>query len=102
MLLQRLTATCDLAANIPSTILRHWEGIHQLLSRKADIERKYLERLEGQKGSDVSARESARKLVIVQQQIQALEVLTSRACEALKDGGATASDLTNDQDKDEP
>ncbi|GIL67632.1 hypothetical protein Vafri_20977 [Volvox africanus] len=101
MLLQRLTVTCDLAANIPSAILRHWEGIHQVLFRKADIERKYLERLEGQKGSDVSARESARKLVIVQQQILALEVLIGRACEFLKDGGATASDLATDQDKDD-
>ncbi|GLI66525.1 hypothetical protein VaNZ11_010395 [Volvox africanus] len=102
ILLQRLTVTCDLAANIPSAILRHWEGIHQVLFRKADIERKYLERLEGQKGSDVSARESARKLVIVQQQILALEVLIGRACQALKDGGAPASDLASDQDKDEP
>ncbi|EFJ40339.1 microtubule-associated protein Asp [Volvox carteri f. nagariensis] len=101
-LLQRLTATEDLAANVPAAVLRHWEGIHQVLFRKADIERKYLERLEGQKGSDVSARESARKLVIVQQQVQALEVLISRACDAVKDEGALASDLANDQDKDGP
>ncbi len=31
-------------------VLRHWDGILQLLARKADLERKYLDRLEGRAG----------------------------------------------------
>ena len=46
-LLQRLIAHKELAVEVAPTVLRHWEGIHQVLFRKADMERKYLERLEG-------------------------------------------------------
>ncbi len=46
-LLQRLTALEELCTDITPSVLRHWEAIHQVLIRKADMERKYLERLEG-------------------------------------------------------
>ncbi|KAK9808392.1 hypothetical protein WJX73_010186 [Symbiochloris irregularis] len=38
-------------------------AVCQLLARKADTERKYLARLEGEKGSDASAREATRRML---------------------------------------
>ncbi|GFR51021.1 hypothetical protein Agub_g13348 [Astrephomene gubernaculifera] len=98
-LLQRLVSREELAAAVPPAVLRHWEGIHQVLFRKADNERKYLERLEGQKGSDISARESARKLVVVQQQVVALEALIARARAASGEDSSAPADI-HDNDKD--
>ncbi|KAG2492393.1 hypothetical protein HYH03_009339 [Edaphochlamys debaryana] len=107
-LLQRLVAPRELAAQVPAQVLRHWEGIHQVLFRKADMERKYLERLEGQKGSDVSARESARKLLVVQQQVVSMEALlaaTGCSTRANADAGPAAAGgpdnaAQHDQDRD--
>lgn len=48
--LQRLLSAPEHAADIASRPepLRTWEGIAQVLSRKMDSERKYIERLEGE------------------------------------------------------
>ncbi|GLC57418.1 hypothetical protein PLESTB_001222300 [Pleodorina starrii] len=99
-LLQRLTATDALATDVPPSVTKSWEGILQLLQRTFEREKKYLERLEVQKGSDVSARESARKVVVVQQQIQSLELLINR-CQTAKDEGPAAPDSARDKDKDQ-
>eukprot|EP00198_Chlamydomonas_reinhardtii_P006104 XP_001695440.1 predicted protein [Chlamydomonas reinhardtii] len=66
--LQRLTSPPELAGDVQPAVRHKWEGIHQVQFRKADMERKYLERLEGDKGSDVSAREATRRLLVLQQQ----------------------------------
>ncbi|KAF8065931.1 Aspm [Scenedesmus sp. PABB004] len=55
-----------------------WEGVAQLLARKMDMERRYIERLEGQKGSDVTAREATRKLVSAATQLDALQQVLAR------------------------
>lgn len=49
-LLRRLAEPEELAAEMAGcpNVLRHWDGILQLLARKADLERKYLDRLEGE------------------------------------------------------
>ncbi|PNH10245.1 Abnormal spindle-like microcephaly-associated [Tetrabaena socialis] len=101
-LLQRLVAPDSLAAAVPPATARHWEGIHQVLYRKADMERKYLDRLEGQKGSDVSARESTRKLLVAQQQVQQLEALIARVDAAAEGGRAASGDVALDQDRRHP
>ncbi|MEW5314489.1 MAG: hypothetical protein WDW38_005985 [Sanguina aurantia] len=56
-------------------VVKQWEGIEQILTRKMDMERKYLERLEVAKGSDVSARDATRKMLSASQQAIALQAL---------------------------
>ena len=46
--LQRLTSPPELAGDVQPAVRHKWEGIHQVQFRKADMERKYLERLEGE------------------------------------------------------
>ena len=51
-LLQVLVSCDDRAAEVARTmpaIVRQWDGIHQVLSRKADMEKKYLDRLDGER-----------------------------------------------------
>ncbi|WIA17341.1 hypothetical protein OEZ85_014204 [Tetradesmus obliquus] len=67
----------QVAVSAPSAI-KLWEGICQLLNRKMDMERRYIERLEGQKGSDVTAREATRKMVSAATQLDALEKVAAR------------------------
>eukprot|EP00884_Botryococcus_braunii_P008069 jgi/Botrbrau1/17263/Bobra.0015s0022.1 len=58
--------------------LRQIQAVYQLLSRNLDFEQKYLERLEGQKGSDVSAREATKRVVTVTRQLSALKCLMEK------------------------
>ncbi|KAA6419435.1 MAG: abnormal spindle-like microcephaly-associated protein [Trebouxia sp. A1-2] len=55
--------------------VKQMEAVAQILLRKVDTESKYLARLEGQKGSDVSAREATRKLVAATKQMHALHAI---------------------------
>ncbi|KAK9814207.1 hypothetical protein WJX72_002306 [[Myrmecia] bisecta] len=78
--LQRLVADPGRATAVKQTVatVRHLDSIAQILARKIDMEHKYLSRLEGQKGSDVSAREATRKMVAATRQLRALQqVLTA-------------------------
>ncbi|KAK9905711.1 hypothetical protein WJX75_004975 [Coccomyxa subellipsoidea] len=58
--------------------VKQLESLGQLLTRKLDMESKYLNRLEGAKGSDVSAREATRKMVAARRQLVSLHrILTA-------------------------
>ena len=54
------------------------EGISQILRQKLRLERKYIDHMENKKGSDVSARESAKKVVLYTRDLQSLyDILNS-------------------------
>lgn len=53
-------------------VMPRLEGVARLLSHKRAAAATYLAKLEGQKGSDVSARQATRALVGVRAQLQAL------------------------------
>eukprot|EP00955_Chlamydomonas_euryale_P116545 366426-Chlamydomonas_euryale.AAC.9 len=55
--------------------LRTWEGIAQVLARKMDSERKYIERLEAQKGSDNAAKQSTNKAITAARALSQLQTL---------------------------
>eukprot|EP00879_Flechtneria_rotunda_P022893 GHRR01024196.1.p1 GENE.GHRR01024196.1~~GHRR01024196.1.p1 ORF type:complete len:241 (+),score=102.73 GHRR01024196.1:1352-2074(+) len=65
-------------AQLAPTVIKQWGCICQLLNRKMDMERRYIERLEGQKGSDVTAREATRKMVAAATQLDALQQVLER------------------------
>ncbi|BDA47247.1 probable abnormal spindle-like microcephaly-associated protein homolog [Coccomyxa sp. Obi] len=67
-------AAC-VAANAQT--VKQLESLGQLLIRKLDMESKYLNRLEGEKGSDVSAREATRKMVAARRQLVSLHQILS-------------------------
>ncbi|GFH17876.1 calponin-homology (CH) domain-containing protein [Haematococcus lacustris] len=64
-------------AKMPS-VVKTWEGIGQIVSRRIDMERKYIHRLEGQKGSDASAKEATRKLLAAAKQLEAMQAIISQ------------------------
>ncbi|KAJ9507371.1 hypothetical protein QJQ45_006338 [Haematococcus lacustris] len=73
-------------AKMPS-VVKTWEGIGQIVSRRIDMERKYIHRLEGQKGSDASAKEATRKLLAAAKQLEAMQAIISQVThEALLHG----------------
>ncbi|KAF5841190.1 hypothetical protein DUNSADRAFT_14021 [Dunaliella salina] len=63
-------------ARMPN-IIKQWEGIAQIILRKIDMEQKYIARLEGQKGSDYSAKEATRKVICGAKQLEALQSMIS-------------------------
>lgn len=58
-------------AHMPE-IVAQWEGIVRLLSNRQAADEKYLQRLESDKGSDISARAATQKVVAVSHQLAAL------------------------------
>ena len=48
------------------------EGISQIMKQKLRLEKKYIDHMENKKGSDVSARESAKKVLQISRDLQSL------------------------------
>ncbi|GMH42258.1 hypothetical protein BSKO_10177 [Bryopsis sp. KO-2023] len=61
-------------ARLPN-ILNQWDSVRTLLARKLHTERNYIMRLEGEKGSDRSARSATQKVLITNRQLAALDAL---------------------------
>ncbi len=68
-------------------VLAKLEGVARLLALKLDGDRKYLTKLEQQKGSDVSARQATKALLAGQRQLRALRAVLA-ATGASREGGA--------------
>jgi hypothetical protein len=51
---------------------RKIEGISQIMKQKLRLEKKYIDHMENKKGSDVSARESAKKVLQITSDLQSL------------------------------
>ncbi|KAI8475158.1 MAG: hypothetical protein J3K34DRAFT_517600 [Monoraphidium minutum] len=90
-LLSKLAATeagaLAVASDAGPALLRQWEGVAAIIGRKMDMERKYIARLEGQKGSDASAREATRKMVSGAKQLEALSCLIRRVTDVAEAHG---------------
>ena len=56
-----------------TSIVTKLDGIIRILSKKLNSTASYLHKLEGQKGSDVSARQATKTLVSLKQQIASLQ-----------------------------
>lgn len=72
-------------------VLSKLEGVARLLSLKLEGDKKYLTKLEQQKGSDVSARQATKALLASQRQLRALRAVlaaTGASREAGGGGGA--------------
>lgn len=70
-------------------VLAKLEGVARLLALKQDGDRKYLLKLEQQKGSDVSARQATKALLATSRQLKALRaVLGATGASSEGQGGA--------------
>ncbi|GBF95503.1 hypothetical protein Rsub_07853 [Raphidocelis subcapitata] len=96
-LLSKLAASDDGALAVAEaaapSFLRQWEGVASIIGRRIDMERKYIARLEGQKGSDASAREATRKMVSGAKQLEALSTVIRRVAEAGEAAGLAMAHL---------
>ncbi|GAX74174.1 hypothetical protein CEUSTIGMA_g1623.t1 [Chlamydomonas eustigma] len=94
IVLQRLLSLEEHAVNIaqrPETF-RTWEGIAQVLSRKMESERKYIERLEVRKGSDNAAKQSTNKVVSAAKALHSLQDLIAVVIKAASKHGISLHD----------
>eukprot|EP00798_Chlamydomonas_sp_ICE-L_P021536 gene21536-28527_t len=87
--LEILTKPAQLAAEVARSppVLKQWEGVAVIIGRKMEMERRYIAKLEGQKGSDVSAKEATRKMISAAKQLDALQSLIGHVLEVAEAQG---------------
>lgn len=73
-------------------VLSKLEGVARLLSLKLDGDKKYLTKLEQQKGSDVSARQATKALLAGQRQLRALRAVLAATGASREAGGEGVGD----------